>query len=186
MPQLLCLCAVVAQLCCCPLAGRGGPPLLLMAATPPTTPTATPLTTPSPSQIVVGHHPVRSYGEHCTQGGTQCRQMQWLKPLLRKYNVRGSTLHACCPCLRCSCGAFFACIQAPAVGQGLTCGEAGLQKSVRSCSCWPCCSPQVPLYLCGHEHDQQLIKVGEVVVHVLKLRTCPASCGAAGQGPPTC
>ncbi|GAX83740.1 hypothetical protein CEUSTIGMA_g11165.t1 [Chlamydomonas eustigma] len=39
-------------------------------------------------KIVVGHHPVKSYGEHCTApGGSDCDDMSWLHPLLQEHKV---------------------------------------------------------------------------------------------------
>ncbi|KAG2492671.1 hypothetical protein HYH03_009086 [Edaphochlamys debaryana] len=39
-------------------------------------------------RLVVGHHPVRSYGNHCTQGDiNDCADMFWLRPLLQRYRV---------------------------------------------------------------------------------------------------
>lgn len=40
-------------------------------------------------KIGVGHHPIRSYGEHCNggQGDMDCRDMQFMKPLLQQHKV---------------------------------------------------------------------------------------------------
>ncbi len=44
-------------------------------------------------KLVVGHHPVRSYGDHCKGGrspgaGGDCVDMAFLSPLMNKYQVR--------------------------------------------------------------------------------------------------
>uniref|UniRef100_A0A7S3QLC8 Calcineurin-like phosphoesterase domain-containing protein n=1 Tax=Dunaliella tertiolecta TaxID=3047 RepID=A0A7S3QLC8_DUNTE len=39
-------------------------------------------------KLVVGHHPIRSYGEHCQLGGDEdCLDMQFLKPVLQKFKA---------------------------------------------------------------------------------------------------
>ncbi|PNH10100.1 Purple acid phosphatase 8 [Tetrabaena socialis] len=39
-------------------------------------------------RLVVGHHPVRSYGKHCTQvGAYDCEDMAFLRPWLERYRV---------------------------------------------------------------------------------------------------
>mmetsp|Transcript_12110 Transcript_12110/g.26026 ORF Transcript_12110/g.26026 Transcript_12110/m.26026 type:complete len:418 (+) Transcript_12110:115-1368(+) len=57
-------------------------------------------------RVVVGHHPIRSYGHHCQDPNqSDCADMSWLRLLLTKYKV--------------------------------------------------------PLYLCGHDHDLQFIKLAD-------------------------
>ncbi|KAF5832626.1 Metallo-dependent phosphatase-like protein [Dunaliella salina] len=39
-------------------------------------------------KLVVGHHPIQSYGEHCNlRGDRDCLDMQFLKPVLQKYKA---------------------------------------------------------------------------------------------------
>ncbi|GFH21815.1 metallophos domain-containing protein, partial [Haematococcus lacustris] len=39
-------------------------------------------------KVVVGHHPVRSYGEHCKGGkGGDCVDMQWLRPIMAEHQA---------------------------------------------------------------------------------------------------
>ncbi|KAJ9525086.1 hypothetical protein QJQ45_017357, partial [Haematococcus lacustris] len=39
-------------------------------------------------KLVVGHHPIRSYGEHCNGDGSgDCLDMQWLRPVMKRYKA---------------------------------------------------------------------------------------------------
>lgn len=44
----------------------------------------------APWKIVVGHHPPRSYGEHCFWSNNgECKHMRWIKRVLKDHKVGG-------------------------------------------------------------------------------------------------